>query len=281
MMINLPQGKEYYIKHSKDEHPTESDFSMHAHSHYEILVFISGDISYLVEGNIYRPEPWDILIFNIAETHKVNVHSNKPYERMVIQMDKNIFGELLPHGDLFYPFQKRELGRDNTLRAEDFGDDLWKRTLTRMIEKKDLDRFETLSYVLSLLCEIKLAFNKRIKHSPSDSLASHIVQYTNEHITDKLTAEDIARHFFISRTALYSIFRENTGTGIHDYINVKRLIMAQEMLKRGIKATEVAQRCGFSDYSTFFRAYKARFEISPSEEIYLSCPNSHSSSPQS
>ncbi len=266
MMINLPQGKEYYIKHSRDEHPTESDFSMHAHSHYEILVFISGDISYLVEGNIYRPEPWDVLIFNIAETHSVNVHSNKPYERMVIQMDKNLFGELLPRGTLFSPFQNRELGRDNILKTEDFRDDLWKRTLFRMIEKKDLDRFETLSYVISLLREIKLAFENQIKHTASDSLASSIVQYTNEHITEKLRAEDIARHFFISRTALYSLFRESTGTGIHDYINVKRLIMAQEMLKRGERAVNVSEKCGFSDYSTFFRAYKARFSLSPSEE---------------
>ncbi len=53
---------------------------------------------------------------------------------------------------------------------------------------------------------------------------------------------------------------------IHDYINVKRLIIAQELLKQGKKPTDIYEKCGFHDYSTFFRAYKSRFGISPGEE---------------
>ncbi len=267
MLINLPHGKDHYLKHSIDIHPSGQDFRMHAHNHYEILVFISGDISYLVEGNVYRPQPWDILLFDIAETHAVNVHSDKPYERMVIQMDKELFGDVLSQAAVFAPFQNRELGKNNILHPEDFKDGLWKRTLLRLTERKEPDRFESLACILSILSEINHAFKAKDKAAPEDSLASRIVQYTNEHITEPLTAECIARQFFISRTALYSLFRESTGTGIHDYINVKRLIMAQELLRKGEKPTDAYEKCGFRDYSTFFRAYKSRFLISPKDEM--------------
>ena len=39
------------------------------------------------------------------------------------------------------------------------------------------------------------------------------------------------------------------------------------MLTDGEKATKVYQRCGFRDYVTFYRAYKAKFGVSPKDDI--------------
>lgn len=265
MLINLTEKKGFSVSHKFEENPKQSDFLMHAHGCYELLIFISGDITYLVEGNTYHPKPWDILLFGIAETHKVTLCSSAPYERLVIQIDKKWLESLDMSGGFLSPFEERKLGENNIYRERDFEDNLCKSCLMRLKEKIEGEDIECLSLLLPVLSEIRAAYIKKDDSSDSQSLASKIVLHVNRNITKPLSPESIAQHFFISRTALYSIFRNATGTGIHEYINVKRLIMARELIENGEKPTKVYEKCGFKDYTTFFRAYKKRYLQSPKE----------------
>ncbi len=265
MLINMPTDELYQIKHSCDEHPMQSEFSMHAHSHYELLIFISGDITYTVEGNFYRPKPYDILLFDIAETHRVIVHSDVSYERLVIQMDKKLFFDIGISKDIFAPFVNRKPGENNILHETDFRDDMWKKCILRLAQSKALDKIDVSTLLLSLLNEIRHAYPHREVSRKQTPLTLRILLYINDHITEDLSPEKLAQRFFISRSFLYSMFRDATGTGIHNYINVKRLIMAQDLISEGEPATEVCKTCGFKDYSTFYRAYKGLFGKSPKE----------------
>ncbi len=267
MLINLPTNDLFYWKHTREEHPLQSDFPMHAHGHFEMLIFLSGDITYLVEGNSYTPHPWDVLVFDIAETHKVVVHSDTPYERVVIQADSGMFSELFSKEVLFAPFQEHPLGHNNLFHPHDFQNGFWQNCVARLIETDPADRIASMSLILQIFNELRMAFSKRQNEQGEDSTASRIVHYINDHITEPLSTREIAKQFLISRTALYALFRETTGTGIHDYINVKRLIMAQSLLRTGEKPTNVAEKCGFGDYTTFYRAYKKLFGTSPKDAL--------------
>ena len=48
-------------------------------------------------------------------------------------------------------------------------------------------------------------------------------------------------------------------------INGKRVMMARQMIESGEVAADVAERVGFSDYSTFYRAYRKAYGQSPTE----------------
>ncbi len=266
MLINMPTKELYHIKHSLDERPSRLDFSIHAHSHYELLIFLSGDITYQVEGNFYRPKPFDILIFDIAETHKVLVNSDVPYERLVIQMDKRLFSDIAISEAIFSPFTKRLLGENNLLSEHNFTDDLWKKCILRFIKTSPTEKTDVMALLMPLLNEIRHAFSFTEAERKPTPLSLQIMLYINEHIKEDITPLSISEHFYISRTALYSLFRSSTGTGIHNYINVKRLILAQDLLHQGEKPTRVYEKIGFKDYTSFFRAYKKLFGISPSSK---------------
>ena len=60
-------------------------------------------------------------------------------------------------------------------------------------------------------------------------------------------------------------FKEETGYTLHSYIEQKRLLHASELIKEGAPAMKAAQECGFKEYSTFLRAFKRNFHISPKE----------------
>ncbi len=266
MYINIPGDMPFSIKHAVDDDPMQRDFPMHAHSHFELLYFVSGDITFLVEGSSYRPKPQDLLVFDIAETHRVVVNSAERYERIVLQFEKNFFADIDPQGTLLAAFTSRKVGEGNIIPPQAFSDDLWRKCIFRLAQKEAPSRAEVYPYLLPLLKEIGSIETAAQKESGEMPLQSAIIRYVNEHIAQDLSPAEVAKRFYLSRTALYQLFKEATGTGIHNYINVKRLIIAREMLKSGESPTKVYEKCGFKDYTTFFRAYKAHFAVSPKED---------------
>lgn len=57
-----------------------------------------------------------------------------------------------------------------------------------------------------------------------------------------------------------------------EYILIKRLFAARERILAGESVYTAAANCGFQDYSAFYRAYVARFQVSPSKTIQQNAP---------
>ena len=73
--------------HLKDSNMKPYDF--HYHDFIKILVFLSGDVSYCIEGKTYDLQPYDIVLINAGEVHKPIVHSDKEYHRMVFYISQD------------------------------------------------------------------------------------------------------------------------------------------------------------------------------------------------
>ena len=60
-------------------------------------------------------------------------------------------------------------------------------------------------------------------------------------------------------------FKDVTGYTVHQYISQKRLLRAGELIRQGVPVMKAAEQAGFSDYSTFLRAFQKTFHMSPKE----------------
>lgn len=258
-----------FLQHCTDISPDSADFPMHAHEYPELVYIISGDIMFWAEGTPYCLSPHDFMLFNAAETHKVQILSPRPYERVVLQLKKPVFSYIDKDNRLLAPFTSRKLGEGNLLKAQDFTYGNPEDCILKMINRTEEQRLAVFSYLLPLLYTIYVAFSSlpQAPKSASDKISAEILRYVNENITLSLSPESIAKRFFISRTALYSLFKETAGCGVTEYINIKRLLMAKEKIISGEKPTNVFGQCGFNDYSVFFRAYKKRFGLSPKADF--------------
>ncbi len=148
------------------------------------------------------------------------------------------------------------------IHAENFTDDFWLKCIEHLPNNTGAEHAETLTVLFFLLREIAKA-SENAPQAGGDSLLFSdctLHQYTHNGGHHALRH---CRTFFISRTTLYALFRETTGSCIHEYITLKRLMMARELLAAGEQPTGVYLKCGFKDYSTFYRAYKKRFSESP------------------
>ncbi|MBQ4156357.1 MAG: helix-turn-helix domain-containing protein [Clostridia bacterium] len=255
--------------HNLTEFPKAKDFHMHAHDVYELYVFISGDAEYFVEGNVYKLKPGDIMIMRQGETHKLQIKSNVNYERISIHFSPMVVYEPIS-ADVLNPFNSRPLGLMNLYRSEDFETNHYLSCVETI--KKSIDENRTDAYIIaplnSLLVEILKAYDKKEpkkQKNSSKSVATQMVDYINKNLFEELNLQKIADRFFISVSQANRVFKNSVGTSVWEYVIIKRLMAAKEMISSGESAYVVAEKCGFSDYSSFWRAYKKKFNQNPKQ----------------
>lgn len=83
------------------------------------------------------------------------------------------------------------------------------------------------------------------------------VRYIEEHLSGKLTLNQVAGHIGLSPNYLSSLFKKELHISFVDYITEKRVIKAKELLlETDLKTHEVAEITGFADDSYFSKTFK-------------------------
>ena len=113
--------------------------------------------------------------------------------------------------------------------------------------------------VASYLCLERMA---TLRH---ENLPVQLDNYITEHLTEDLSAPVLCREFSIGKTRLYELAKENYGTGIADHVRKLRVEKARQLLAEdpALPVSEVASRCGFSDYNYFITVFKKLTGVSP------------------
>lgn len=261
-------GDDFLVSHyTLSKKPNPKEFLMHSHETYELFYYISGKGVYKVEGNAYKLHSGDIAIMRPYEAHHIEINPDYPYTRFTVHFSPQLFSSLNITESLLLPFVNRESGQFNVYRQTDFKSDAYKIFLENMIADTDNRRRQLITNLLPLLNEIAIAFANKKTDSTVDSIDFKIVKYVNANLCENLSLDRICSEFYISKAQLCRIFKRATGSTVWDYITLKRLALAHEMLKSGCSPNYVYTRCGYKDYSVFFRAYRQKYGIAPSKDI--------------
>lgn len=239
--------------------PDLSMFQRHTHIHYEIFCFMSGNAKYFVEGNIYELDPFDILVINKSEAHSLIINEPTPYERYVVHFNAAALVE--PFADTLIPkIESKPLGRYNRIAADPAQKKIWLDYLERIVNATGEEKRLYLTVLLKELCE-NININEEDFYCASED--ERLIKYINRHLLTLSGLEDICRHFYISKTHLNRRFKAITGSTVWDYVTIKRLIAAKDFLSNGMAPNQVAEKCGWQEYSSFYRSYKAHFGTTP------------------
>ena len=96
-------------------------------------------------------------------------------------------------------------------------------------------------------------------------LISEALGYINRNLCSPLDIGQIAAGLYVSESYLFRLFKKELHQTPLKYIREKRLMLARKMLSEGERPMAVCTRCGFSDYTTFYRNYVGFFGRAPSE----------------
>ncbi len=116
---------------------------------------------------------------------------------------------------------------------------------------------------LSMLCS---SLESRLRESPRSSLVRQVQTVIAGELAERLDVGRLARRFQLSREHLSRLFRDQTGITLHEYITRMRMRTAVDLLlQTRLTAKEIAVRCGYSEYSIFYRTFRKCFGRSPDE----------------
>ncbi|WP_409149249.1 helix-turn-helix domain-containing protein [Sphingobacterium sp. BS-2] len=92
---------------------------------------------------------------------------------------------------------------------------------------------------------------------------SNLKKYIREHLTERITIEDLSRKANMSKATLFRIFKDEYGITPMELVIRERLRKAKEMLSANMSIKEVCYACGFTDVNYFSRLFKARENMTP------------------
>lgn len=251
-------------------------FEYHYHDFNKIIVFISGNVTYLIEGKAYRLRPWDILFVSSNEVHRPSIDPSFPYERIVIWINPGFLQKHSGESDLFTCFRLACERNSNLLRMSQ---SLLKDTqfmLYKLEEACKAGGFGSVVLKNSIFLHLLVILTRERLRTPdeaeskdviTDEVIQKVLDYIGSNMDKNLTIDTLSAKFYLSRYYLMHKFKQQTGCSIHSYILQKRLLKADGLIRTGTSASQASEQCGFNDYSSFIRAYKKLFGQSPKKRV--------------
>jgi AraC family transcriptional regulator len=95
---------------------------------------------------------------------------------------------------------------------------------------------------------------------------NRVFKFIDENLESDLSLNTISEISFFSPFHFHRVFKFITGETLNKYVTRRRIEKsALDLLHKNITATEIAYKFGFSDDSSFSRAFKKYYGISPTE----------------
>jgi signal transduction histidine kinase/DNA-binding response OmpR family regulator len=122
---------------------------------------------------------------------------------------------------------------------------------------------------------LKITLDEVEVESEDEKFLKAVVLYIEKNLTDpQLSVDAISREFHISRGSLYNRILEITGLVPVKFINSVKLEKAVQLMeKSGMKVAQIAYHVGFSTPNYFSKAFKEKYQMSPSEYIQFKREN--------
>lgn len=261
--------KIFHIRDKKD-----IKFEYHHHDFSKIVILIDGDLTYYIEGKAYILKPWDILFVNKNEIHKPVVNPDKYYERIVIWLNPDFMAKYAQgNNNLLKCFEVAIKNNYNLLRLNMKSIEIIKNLIQDIQNCNNSNEFGSEILKESLFVQLMVLMNRLFLNSDKnrdiediqyDKTIEGVLNYINSNLENDLSIDTIASEFFISKYYLMRKFKNQIGSSIHNYVVQKRLILARSLISDGLSMSSVCSRCGFNDYSSFVRAFKKVYGVSPS-----------------
>jgi len=261
-----------YTVHKDEKSADGFSYPVHSHSSYEILIVTKGNCGIVIGGTEYDLGKNDAALIFENEAHGLLIHE-APFEFFAVQfipracksaeldgllaglctVCKNKSGAVLTVDDTVYPTVVSCMRRICD-------------------ERSDTDAEMYFTYIRAILYELchnaarKSGVANRYKNKKNGGaeLLNAVIDHIGENLNMISDLSFIEAVFHYSNSHVNRIFRETLGVSIWQYITAKKLDLAYNLIAEGYSIKTAASRCGFGDYSVFYKSFVKHFGISPS-----------------
>ena len=251
--------------------------SKHFHNEYEIYLLLEGERIFFFNNRSYLIKEGSLILVDSNQIHMT--HSvpgdQTGYERIILYLEKaktEEFDRIFPRLNLASFFREHYGVYELTgSQQEDFL--AMYRALRRESDQKSRNYgimmdTEIIRYFVGFMRERRSETPVRMEASPSGSgryrTIYAIADYLSEHYTENISLDRLAGEFFLSRYYLSRSFKEVTGYGINEYVNILRTKKARQLLEEtSLSVSEIASEVGYESITYFEKVFKTYLSVSP------------------
>lgn len=243
----------------------------HYHRSFEFFYLYSGERKFFIRDSVYPIQSGDLILVNSNVVHRTSELSQPNHERVVLHFDLPFFeGLSQEETDLLqspfldsYPIVRLNLQERLHLEA------LFESLLRELNDRPPGYQLHIRNMAIELLLLTARHMQKRkalpnVEVTPVQRKVTDIIRHINLQFREPLHLDDLAKQFFISKGHLSRVFKEVTGFGFSQYINITRIKEAELLLREtDMSITEISEQCGFENFSHFGKVFKELSGLSP------------------
>lgn len=253
---------------------TKFDMILHSHESCEIMYVKKGHCMVQTNSEQRTLYEGDFVFLDAYTSHQLTIENRLPCSLLNLEFEVSTrqgisLEELRKHCPPLR--QKKEktprifFAHDNEkirLPLEKLIDSLSQSPL----QKKTAEETFLISLLFQqCLLELGNSLQKHPQHEQSPHLKKALL-YINEHLDDELRVPMIAQHVGINKSYLHSLFSDQLGDTISNYINRKRLEQACFLLANSeLSITDVAFQVGYNSRQHFSQTFSRHYQISPQD----------------
>lgn len=250
--------------------------NIHIHNRYELNLSLTEGHKFFINDRIYHAQKGDLFFFSNLDLHRNMVPLDVTYERFLIFFDSAVLDNIIEdmpslldmfHGDGRQLKNKLSLSKDELVSLRQFlVDTIYE--LKRLSQNQFMFKKIKLIELLLKLHNIykkRLLLNEITTFSQTNDRLIPIIDFLSNHYTESFTIDDIAKNFYINKSYLCKLFKEETGFTINDYISGKRILLAKKLLKSGLSVMEASEQVGYNSDTHFIRMFKKFIGLTPKQ----------------
>lgn len=258
-----------YVDTHRDVSNSNDMVQLHSHTFYEVILCRNTcGVEYLVGSERYQIQKGDIILIPPLISHRPLLPDTltEPYSRDVIWISP----EFIDTVSQFFSHSKRPEGQSSLLRTAGTKWEYICDLIHSGVKEAERRTFGwemiVIGNTISLMTHLKRAFlDEATRPIPVESpgLLDRAMAYIEDNLSQKITIEDAARQLYVSDSTLSQTFRKKMGVSFYRCVTQRRLISAKALILESVPLEQVGETVGFSDYSSFYRAFKQEYGISP------------------
>lgn len=242
-------------------------FATHLHKQAELIVVLDGSLTLAVNHEPYLMTKGDCALVFPNQLHSLNTLEHSHILLCIFDINfchsyRKLFQDYLPENSVFSLSSLTQHSRTAANGLQHLTEDFQKGTPIPQTVIALAEGYLTL-FLADLFPHISLQSNEI---SEDLELEQQLLIYLDSHYTEELSLESLSKEFGVSRFVLSRLFTEKLHTTFPNYVNSKRLELAENLLSTThLSVTEIALESGFGSSRSFFREFGQTFGVTPGE----------------
>jgi len=258
------------FSHRKNNYTVSNfPYKLHSDEAYEIVIYVEGDMEYICNNKMTETSRGLVVITKPSVIHTMRATQSLFYDRYVIYFLPTEFESMCVPVSLYGFATSGDENESNIFRLNPEGEgkmfSLLKNAEDELMKGEANCNIAAYSYIMQLFIMFCREETKaHLDFKPLPDIISKIKTYIDDNYLNIHTVSEVASNFFYSREYLSRMFGKFYNISMCDYIAMKKILCAKQLLVLGNSVTEVCYNSGFSNMSSFIKHFTKQTGMTPS-----------------